>query len=127
MIGIDIVHLPRIASTMNRYPQFVDKFLSSWEMKRYNSISNKAPFVGGRWAAKESIFKTLSTSEKCGLLEWMRRCDVRLIDGKLHCFVDDELRTDVHLSISHDGEYAIATSCLLPKGDLKKIYGQSGR
>ena len=33
--------------------------------------------------------------------------------------------TDVHLSISHDGEYAIATSCLLSKGDLEKIDRQS--
>lgn len=123
MIGIDIVHLPRIARTINRYPRLVEKLLSSWEMERYDAIRDKVPFLGGRWAAKESLFKTLSTFNKCGLLVWMKRCDVQLIDGKLHCFVDEKLLHNVHLSISHDGEYAIAASYLLPKGNLKEIYG----
>lgn len=133
MLGIDIVHLPRMARLLERYPRVVSRILSDAELTHLDAFATASSvrnYVGGRWAAKESLFKTLGQSKgQAGLLEWMPRCTILLNDGCLTIYVDRKPMKGIYLSISHDGDYAVAVSACLRgsishKGNAHEINGE---
>lgn len=97
MIGIDIVHLKRIKidSSFTRY------ILTEEEMKileQKNTTKQRIDFVGGRFAAKEALFKC--TQDK----NYLKYSILNDANGKP--YVKDH--PEIEISISHDGEYAVA-------------------
>lgn len=104
-LGTDIVSVNRLEQALNR-SGFAERILTPEERKR--SIS--APYLAGRWAAKEAIKKCLPR-----LCSWQ---DVSIIsDGGVAPVVvlkEGLLRPSerVMISISHEREFAVAT-CLL--------------
>ncbi len=95
--GVDIVFIPRLKPTQ----AFIDRILSFEEQKLYLSRNKDVRFLAGRFAAKEAIFKVLPKLS-------VSMSEIVIMpneDGKpLVHFPPYQLE----VSISHDGDYAIA-------------------
>lgn len=106
--GIDIVELIRIKETLHRHQSFVKRILTAKEQEIFNSLSNsrKIEFLAGRFAAKEAFAKAIGT----GIGKKLSWQDVEIIpdiQGKPKVIAKENFG-NVHLSISHSKEYAIA-------------------
>lgn len=108
-IGTDIVHIERIAASVDKFgDKFKKRFLSSDEIKSAKKIESLA----GLWAAKEAIAKALG----CGICSTLTFHDIIISKnnhGAPHFVLSKEAQkihtiTDSSLSISHDGGFAIA-------------------
>ncbi|KAG2211900.1 4'-phosphopantetheinyl transferase [Mucor mucedo] len=111
-IGVDIVHLPRIASLITRRGSKVlaKRILSSREHKEFETFTDERQqlvYLGSRWCIKEAVYKALYPIHK---LEWKQvsvikqagKPDLDIVNGKLYGI------SKTHVSLSHDGDYAIA-------------------
>ena len=99
-IGVDIVHIPRMEKGIES-DSFIKKVFTESEIIYCKTAESYA----GIFAAKEAYFKALGTGIKFPLT------DVEVLhdnNGKPYLSKID--RSD--LSISHDGEYAVATVIL---------------
>ncbi len=97
MIGTDIVYLPRIKTDtpLERH------LLTEEEMKEYQTRTTerrKIEYLGGRFAAKEAIFKATQDTD------WVKYSILDSENGKP--YVKDH--PEIEVTISHDGDYAIA-------------------
>ncbi len=118
-MGIDLVDLNRIKELID--DRFVDRILSSDEKKLYDNIADdktKLSFIGGRFAAKEAIFKAVS---KGGGNAYYKDFSVLNDEnGKPYVisnhFTDEEI---IHLTITHTNDYAMCY-CLIERNDLNK-------
>ncbi|MBI5755682.1 MAG: holo-ACP synthase [Nitrospirae bacterium] len=114
--GIDIVAIKRIRDAEAKWGRrFLDRVFTEGEIKY--AFIHKSPYIylAARFAAKEAMMKALGT----GLINGLKWKDVEVINKEsgrpevvLHGKVKDIAThtgvTNIHLSISHDGEYAIA-------------------
>lgn len=94
-VGTDLVRVERIERAMRRR-RFLERILTDAERRE----AGDAEWVAGRWAAKEAAFKCLG-----GLRSWH---EVEVMAGP-----DGRPRLDApggrwHVSISHDGGFALA-------------------
>jgi holo-[acyl-carrier protein] synthase len=124
-VGVDIVHLPRIAAAARRWGErFARRFLSPAELEALERLrapagaagdAAGARFLASRWAAKEAAYKALGPGPGPRVqfpdLQVERgesgRPELRLVGTARRRM--QELGADMaHLSISHDHEYAIA-------------------
>jgi len=109
MIGIDLIRLERIKDSVERFGEkFLQRFLSQEEIALVKNHKTAAGF----WAAKEACSKALGTGigKECGFH------DIRLtktdrgapkITLSEH-LIENHQVTDTSISITHDGDYAIA-------------------
>lgn len=120
-VGIDLVELSRIKETFDQ--RFIDRMLSEKEKEVYESIVNeqtKLSYLGGRFAAKEAIFKAISKGDKSANFK-----DFSVLNdenGKPYVISKYFKNEIVHLSITHTKNYAIAY-CLIeePNENIKNI------
>ncbi|MDD5156804.1 holo-ACP synthase [Sulfurimonas sp.] len=109
MIGIDLVKTSRINRSLERFGQkFLQKFLSSDEI----TLIKNHKTVSGFWAAKEACSKALGVGigSECGFY------DIKIYKTEKGApkislsqrVVENFKIKDISLSITHDGEYAIA-------------------
>ena len=106
--GIDIVSIDRVKEILNssKRERFLKKIFSSNELKEAKLRQNEAQFFSGRFAAKEAIRKATSTPKNSSKLSF-KSIDVFSYDsGKPGVNLKNDLVIDI--SISHDGNYAIA-------------------
>lgn len=99
-IGTDIVKIDRIEKSI-KSESFLNKIYSEKERDYCKGVNHYA----GIFAAKEAYFKAIGTGIK------MPMCKVEVLhteNGKP--YINNVANSDV--SISHDGEYAIATVIL---------------
>ncbi|KAL1724457.1 4'-phosphopantetheinyl transferase superfamily [Schizophyllum commune] len=67
-IGVDLVHLPRIAAALSRHPsRFPARILSPSELSDWRKLETAAAaervrFLAVRWAVKEAAYKALSAA-----------------------------------------------------------------
>ncbi len=109
--GIDIVYIPRIKKLVEKHgaPSLNNKFIKRIFSKEEIShiINRKDPYPGlaGRFAAKEAVIKAVQPIKKLVDLKSIKIKGkipkVELKDSKLN-------KLDISVSISHDGDYAIA-------------------
>lgn len=112
--GIDIVKLERIARLWQTYGErFITRLLSDAEQ---SEMKEKVTYIAGRFAAKEAVAKAIGT----GI--WRRGIaftDIEILrdkSGRPKVYLDAEAKAIfeaeggrmVAISISHDGDYAIA-------------------
>lgn len=124
-LGTDIVYIPRIEKVVE---QFSDRFLRRVYTPnelldcRYEQNSpsrNAIDKLAGRWAAKEAVVKALETG-------WLGvgYTDVEIcrqssgvptvqLHGRALKIVEFWGQVQWQLSLSHDGDYAIATAILV--------------
>jgi len=106
-IGCDIIENTRININDDK---LVGKILSQNELYIFKTLNDdkKIIFVGGRWAAKESIYKATQSNLP------MSKIDIKCSDTGLSTNI---LNFDVEISISHEKNYSIAM-CIAKKNPI---------
>lgn len=107
-VGIDIVYLPRIKKILDRFDdRFYKKVFTERELSKV-TVSE----IGGKFSSKEAFVKALGTG-----FRGIRFKDIEVLNDKrgkpfieinkeVYKRLFDNEKINVHLSISHDGEYA---------------------
>lgn len=114
-VGTDLVKISRIRTALERHGarRFMQRILTESEVEHAlhthgGSPLALAPHVAGRFAGKEAIFKCV-----CSLgrrLGWREFSIFSTEKTGLQASGDLPSDIQVHVSISHDGDYAIATA-----------------
>ncbi len=115
-IGLDLVKISRIEAIVRRWQ---DRFLHRvfTEDERQVSFGRAWPYasLAGRFAAKEAMLKALGTGWSAGV-SWQ---DIQVLNdiggkpvatarGRTGALAQQAGVTRIHVSLSHDGDYAIA-------------------
>ncbi len=113
-VGVDIVAINRIDSILNskREVRFLDKIFSDKEITESKEKTNKSQYFSGRFAAKEAIKKALSSYDKTTDSSFKSIEVLNSSSGKP--YVISKSNHDINISISHDGNYAVAF-CVIDK------------
>ena len=113
-VGVDIVAINRIDSILNskRQARFLDRIFSDKEIAESNEKTNKSQYFSGRFAAKEAIKKALSSYDKTTDNSFKSIEVLNSSSGKP--YVISKSSQDINISISHDGNYAVAF-CVIDK------------
>ncbi|EPY2281908.1 holo-ACP synthase [Clostridium sporogenes] len=118
-IGTDITEIRRIQKAITRNKNFTNKLFTKDEMDLWEKKNFKIEFIAGRFAAKEAISKALGT----GIRDFSFK-DIEIINnelGKPQVILKPKAEDiitkisksyKIHLSISHEKEYAIAYALL---------------
>ncbi|MEO7674428.1 MAG: holo-ACP synthase [Pyrinomonadaceae bacterium] len=114
--GIDIIEVYRIRETMARTPRFAARVFTDTE-REYCETKGvaAAQSYAARFAAKEAFLKALQTGWR-GKITWQ---DIEIVSspggipslnirGEAARLMEQMGATNVHLSISHTSEHAIA-------------------
>ena len=116
MIGIDLVKLDRIGASIERYgDKFLQRYLSPEEISLIKSPKTAAGF----WAAKEAAAKALGTGigAECGFHDILISKSAKgapRIDLNTKLLEKFNIE-DISLSITHDGDYAVAVVAIEKK------------
>ncbi|MBC8279293.1 MAG: holo-ACP synthase [Chloroflexi bacterium] len=110
--GVDIIEIPRIKKTLDRYGERFLKRIFTQDEIAY--CRGRAPNLAGRFAAKEATMKALGTGVRG--VGWKDIEVIRAESGapsvKLHgrakARAERLLVGDISLSISHSREFAVA-------------------
>jgi holo-[acyl-carrier protein] synthase len=115
-VGVDLVSVPRIAESMDRFgDRFLRRIFTVDEIAyALAAPSQTAERLAARFAAKEATLKALSLVDEG--VDWrnieLRRADRGACAIALHGAVADAARAlyvhDLSVSISHEGDHAIA-------------------
>ena len=116
-LGTDIVSVKRMSALMQRHgPRFLDRCFRPGDLVVSPTGGNPEPsHLAGRWAAKEAFLKALGADVR-GIP--YRDIEVRrspegpvgiALHGKALTAVNRVGGQRVHLTISHEREYAVAT------------------
>jgi len=110
-IGVDIIEIDRIKQSIEKYgDSFLNKIYTPVELEYCLTKSNKYQHLAARFAAKEAVYKALTTGtqEKIGWqnIEIMNKPNGMPI-VKLKDFKDDFLSngSSLKISISHSDSY----------------------
>jgi len=119
MIGIDLLKTERMKHSIERFKdKFLQRFLSSQEILLVKNSNTAAGF----WAAKEACSKALGCGigKECGFHDIIISKTQRgapEITLSQHLLIKYQVQ-DISLSITHDGEYAIAVVAIEGKKSL---------
>jgi holo-[acyl-carrier protein] synthase len=115
-LGLDIIEIPRLASSIARFGnRFLDRLFVAEEREYCDRFREPARCYAARFAAKEAVSKALGTGigQELGWLDIVIR---RLPSGQptvvLQGAGSETARrlgvTEMHLSLSHSEHYAVA-------------------
>lgn len=116
-LGNDIVDCRRIQGVIERHGEHFYRHLLT--EKEIAEGEKALSYIAGRWAAKEAVAKSLGfgIGEKCSFTEiqilrdeYGRPC-VELA-GKTALTAEEQGIVKIHVSISHERNYAVATAVL---------------
>ncbi len=114
-IGVDIVRISRIREAVQRWgDRFLERVFTEQERKYCFKKVNPYPSLAARFAAKEAFIKAVSTPVVISLREIETVNDssgapVLRLHGKAESILGKiSANKEVHLSMSHDGDYAVA-------------------
>ena len=117
--GIDIVNINRIRNIDN-VDGFIDKYFTNYEKEYINNKMDKFSSIAGLYAVKESLLKAFGLGignglelKEIGIIHNDNgKPFVELNDSILNLLKEKHLK-EIKVSISHDGEYAIAICNIL--------------
>ncbi|ORY77691.1 4'-phosphopantetheinyl transferase superfamily [Protomyces lactucae-debilis] len=120
-LGVDIVHHPRIAKLFLRNAAgLVRRILTDPEQARYQVLAEdkKLPFLCTTWAIKEAAYKAAQPLPS----SWKDAEVYHLKSGAPALRTSPNVPLDFKVSVSHDGEYTIASvlASNLPKSLMDK-------
>ena len=122
LTGTDIIEIYRVKESIEDLGEnFVNKIYTKKEIEYCESKKNaKYQHYAARFAAKESIFKSVSKllNDKYEI-SWQNAEIINLEDGKpvvnfINTNINEKIE-DIDISISHSKEYAVATVVLICK------------
>jgi holo-[acyl-carrier protein] synthase len=112
MLGCDLIEVDRIREAAVKHgDRFVKRILSEREILIYKKRNKSAEFLSGRFAAKESIAKSLRSG--IGRISFN---DIEILNdnaGAPVVYLCGVLRDDIQVSISHSRTHAMAVSMIL--------------
>lgn len=114
-IGTDIIEVERVKKAIERSENFKNRVFSTEEIIICNNKAKPYQSYAARFAAKEAIFKAMGT----GWADGVAWTDISIsqekngkpianVYGKVKEFFDKEDIKNIHISMSHLKEYAIA-------------------
>ncbi|MBM4121814.1 MAG: holo-[acyl-carrier-protein] synthase [Nitrospira sp.] len=119
-IGLDLVKIARIRALTERWQERFLQRLYTDEERRY-CFTRASPYasLAGRFAVKEAVLKAFGTGWSAGI-RWVdiqvlndaRGKPTAHISGRLKTLLREAGVTDVHISLSHDADYAVAEAVL---------------
>jgi holo-[acyl-carrier protein] synthase len=113
-IGIDIIKIDRMQEADQKWGRkFIEKFLTSDEIKY--CFEKKVPYlsVAVRFAAKEALIKAIGSEIAVNMkdieiiLNEKGRPSIK-VKGALESFFKENTITKCHLSLSHEKEFGVA-------------------
>ena len=117
-VGIDIVEIRRIKSAIESNERFLEKIFTSGELEYLRSRNLRPEYVAGRFAAKEAVSKALGTGFR-GFdfkdIEIDRTTlgkPLVILKGKAKLIAKKQGQYNIHLSISHGEDSAVAYAIL---------------
>jgi holo-[acyl-carrier protein] synthase len=113
-IGVDIVAINRIESILSsdKKIKFLNKIFSENEILESKEKASRSHYFSGRFAAKEAIKKALSSYKESANQSFKSIEVLNSKSGKP--YVVSQTNEDINISISHDGNYAVAF-CIIDK------------
>jgi len=118
-VGIDLVHIPRFERIARKWEsRFLDRLFTEQEQKYCFRRADPYPSLAARFAAKEAFFK----ASRLSVVPWKDIEVMNSDEGRpfllLHGLAREHHETSrIHLSLSHDGEYA-AAQVIIEQPDL---------
>lgn len=119
-VGVDIITISRIKDILDTTGKvFLSKVFTPWEQQRAMEHSDTAAYTALTFAAKEAIFKTFGISWSLGVK--FIEIEIRdgeygeplpILSGKFAEIAGERGVSRVLLSLSYDGDYAIAVAAL---------------
>ncbi|HEY0659136.1 MAG TPA: holo-ACP synthase [Pyrinomonadaceae bacterium] len=115
-IGVDIIEVYRIRETIERTPRFVERVYTLNEREYCESKgAAAAQSYAARFAAKEAFLKALKTGWR-GRITWQ---DIEIvsdetgvpnlkISGEAKVILENSGANQIHLSLSHTTDHAVA-------------------
>ena len=117
-VGIDIVEIRRIKDAIEANSKFLEKVFTSTELDYLKSRNLRPEYVAGRFAAKEAVAKALGTGFR-GFdfkdIEIDRTTlgkPIVILKGRAKIIAKKEGQYNIHLSISHGEDSAVAYAIL---------------
>ncbi len=120
-VGIDIISISRVKDAVETAGKaFLDKVFTAQEQQQAERHPNPVSYLAVTFAGKEAIFKTFAIDWETGVQ--LTEIDIRngesgepipLLTGKFAELASQRGATKVLLSLSYDGEYAVAVAVLL--------------
>ncbi|GAA1480331.1 holo-ACP synthase [Gordonia sinesedis] len=122
-IGIDVVSIPEFGEQLAQPgTTFGDRFTVGERRDSAAGTGDEARHLAARWAAKEAVVKAWSVSRfsRSPLLPLIRHSDIEVVTDnwgrpaiRLSGEIGEHLRdTQVHISLTHDGDTAAAVAIL---------------
>ena len=118
--GVDIVEIERIRKlTEKQKGRFLNRIFTPGEQRFCSRYRDPAPHYSARFAAKEALFKALGTGWAEGV-SWLdvevqrqdRQAPVMILCGEAQKRSVRLGANRVHLSLTHSGQWAVATVIL---------------
>ncbi len=108
-IGIDIVEIDRIKTAIKRNGKsFLDKVFTDSELRYCKKLKGYKYFcLAARFAAKEAYTKAIGTGMIGISWKQIEVSNDKL--GKPHLLIKGKNKKNVHLSLSHSQNYAVAS------------------
>lgn len=114
--GIDIVEVPRVAQSIERFQErFLKRIFTEGEIRYCQSKANQVERFAARFAAKEAAMKAIGTGMRGGVrwqdFEVGREPGGRptmVLHGKAAAVAQAMGMRRAHLSVSHTAEHAVA-------------------
>ncbi len=114
-IGTDIIAISRMERSLESHPRFAERIFTPGEISYCESKANKAQSYAARFAAKEALMKAIGTGWD-GSINWI---DIEVVNneqgnpafithGKTKAFLESIGMTRLHLSLTHEKEFAVA-------------------
>ena len=119
-IGVDIIAISRMRDILETSGKvFMNKVLTPYEQERCEAHHDRVAYVAMTFAAKEAIFKTFGIGWETGVQ--LKEIEVRdgewgepmpVLTGRFLELASERKASRVLLSLSYDGDYAIAVATL---------------
>ena len=119
-VGCDIVAFERISRVLEKHDiLFLERIFSPEERAAIETKKNSGPYLAGRWAAKESVAKAFGTGigasaafNEISIVNNPSGQPVVTLSGTAENTARALGVERIHLSISHDTDYAVAMAIL---------------
>ena len=119
-VGVDLITISRMKDILETSGRvFMNKVFTPWEQQRAQTHPDRAAYLAMTFAAKEAIFKTFGIGWETGVQ--FKEIEIRdgdhgdpvpLLTGRFAELAAERGVSRVFLSLSYDGEYAIAMAAL---------------
>lgn len=119
-IGLDLVKIERIRALADRWQErFLERLYTDAERRYCFDRASPYASLAARFAAKEAVLKAIGTGWSAGV-SWRdiqvvnddRGKPVAQVQGRAGALLQEAGVTGIHISLSHDADYAIAEAVL---------------